>query len=173
MRLPLLASATAALLATSAIGDTGIPDETFQTDPGNAAAQAAPLWLLPSGTCFPSSAGDPTTGIQSDGNDPDFCNILKLDNNCPVQPAWQASYTKAHDFPTYYLVRYCGDLDQWRVLYDVWFTKDTGHRDDWEWAVVNFKRGGDGLWYRDSVVLEQDGAHGFSAWSTIPEAFVR
>ena len=78
------------------------------------------LWLLPDGTCFPSAAD---WDGQNRGNAPDLCNIFKLNNHCPAQPPWQGDYTRAHDFPTYVIVRKCDDLDQWRIVYDVYFTK--------------------------------------------------
>lgn len=79
------------------------------------------LWLLPAGTCFPSAAS--WNGQQTNGNDADHCNIVKLDHNCPEQPPKNGQYTQAHDFPTYYVVRNCPDLNQWRIAYDVYFTK--------------------------------------------------
>lgn len=123
------------------------------------------------GTCMPSAAV--WNGQQTAGNDADHCNLAKLDNNCPAQNAWQGAYTKSHDFPTYYLVRYCSGLDQWRILYDVYFTKDTGHKSDWEWAVMVLKHGGDGKYYRDSIIMENEGDHGYSTWASIREAYTR
>ncbi|KAF2159460.1 hypothetical protein M409DRAFT_60806 [Zasmidium cellare ATCC 36951] len=166
-RLASCATFLLALGAKGAFGDTAIDNDTFQNDPAGAAIQAAPLWFLPTSTCFRSPAE--VNGEQTNGNDPDNCNINKIDNNCPQQPDWQGAYTKANSFPTYYYVKYCGDLDQWRILYDVYFTKDTGHKSDWEWAVIN---NGNGGYNRDSVIMEQEGNHGYSAWSSIPEAFI-
>ena len=128
-----------ALLVAFGLANNPVPESTFQNNPLEAAKQSSPwvslslcqhnthsdlmsrLWLLPSGTCFPSAAS--WDGVQNGGNAPDNCNIGKLDHNCPAQPAWGGDYTTAHDFPTYYLVRKCDNLDQWRILYDVYFTK--------------------------------------------------
>ncbi|KAK4505150.1 hypothetical protein PRZ48_003113 [Zasmidium cellare] len=169
-RLARLAALLLAFGTRSILGDTPIDFNTFQYDPKSAAIQAAPLWFLPTSTCFPSPAE--VNGQQTNGNDPDHCNINKIDSNCPQQPDWQGPYTKANSFPTYYYVKYCGDVDQWRILYDVYFKKDTGHKSDWEWAVMVFKNNGNGGYNRDSVIMEQEGNHGYSSWSSIPEAFV-
>ena len=36
-----------------------------------------------------------------------------------------------------------------------------------------FKDGGNGNYYRDSVIMENEGAHGYSTWDSIPEAYSR
>lgn len=56
-----------------------------------------------------------------------------------------------------------------RVLYDVYFTKDTGHRHDWEWAVVKLVPSGDEQQslIRAGVWLEQDGDHPYFAWNKL------
>ncbi|KAK2762285.1 hypothetical protein FQN54_001295 [Arachnomyces sp. PD_36] len=157
-------------LASCALANNPIADSKFRDDPIGAATDAAPLWFLPSGTCFPSSATN-EDGSQNGGNDPDNCNIFKLDNNCPAQPDWTGEYTKAHDFPTYALVRKCDDINEWRILYDVYFTKDTGHKNDWEWAIVTFVPSDNGTYVRDSVIMENEGDHGFSTWADLPYTY--
>jgi hypothetical protein len=151
------------------------------------------MWMLPGGTCFPSAAS--WDGVQNPGNAPDNCNILELNHNCPEQPGQDGSnnQVEAHTFPTYYVVRNCPD-DTWRVAYDVYFTKvcfakrkvskrenlrfltvlsfqDTGHRNDWEWAVVIWRRWNEGdssKFVRWGVKLEQDGDHAWVEWDKIP-----
>jgi hypothetical protein len=140
------------------------------------------------GSCLPSSAywnGQVTKGAALDA-----CILGNLHKGCPDQPAWAGFNTRAHDFPTYYIVRKCDD-GTIRVVYDVFFThvsylsagflilqhfisndisQDSGHTFDWEWVVVVWKQY-DGLYYRDSVILEQDGKHVHVTWGDIPNTF--
>jgi len=138
-----------------------------QFENGEAVKNAAPLWLFPSDTCMPSPAysGTPPNVTQTQGNDPDNCNIFKLDNNCPEQPENTGSYTEATKFPTYYMTSKCDD-GTYRILYDVYYTKDTGHANDWEWIVLLFQpTSSDSSQYRRTDVwLEQDGDHPSAPW---------
>lgn len=171
------ALASVAFLATGAVANDGIPEWYFTNNNGFAAAQAAsPAWHMASGSCMPSAAED-GQGHQTNGVDPDNCNIGKLSHGCPVQPQWRGPKTYYNnrpgepffDIPTYYKTQKCGD-NTWRVIYYVYFKKDTGHKSDWEGAVVLFKNY-NGQWYRDSAILEQDGRHPKLTWGDINDTF--
>ncbi|KAF3907605.1 hypothetical protein AA313_de0204316 [Arthrobotrys entomopaga] len=52
-------------------------------------------------------------------------------------------------------------------------TSDTGHKHDWEWAVVTFKQNitTDWRWHREQLILQNEGINSVSSWSDIPEAY--
>jgi hypothetical protein len=55
-----------------------------------------------------------------------------------------------------------------------WDTQDTGHRNDWEFAIVVWKRdGSSGNFIRDSVIMEQDGDRGYKLWNDLPQTYDR
>ena len=55
-----------------------------------------------------------------------------------------------------------------------WDTQDTGHRNDWEFAIVVWKRdGSSGNFIRDSVIMEQDGGRGYKLWNDLPQTYDR
>lgn len=145
----------------SVLANNPIAGNAFTDNNGLAAAEAAaPMWYMPSGTCMPSAAED-GQGHQTNGVGSDNCNIGKLANGCPPQPNWQGTNTfygnvQGEPFgtiPTYWAVKQCGD--QWKIIYYVYFKKDTGHKSDWEGIVVNFRDQGGNNWVRDSVIMEQ------------------
>lgn len=171
------------LCADSVLADNPVSGSSFRDNNGLAAAQAAsPMWYMASGTCMPSAAED-GQGHQTNGVDNDNCNIDKLSHGCPQQPAWQGTNTFYGNVPgepfetipvrltrllansllkyssaltihqTYWAVAQCGDT--WRIIYYVYFKKDTGHKSDWEGIVVQFKDNGDDTWTRDVVIMEQ------------------
>lgn len=155
------------LCAQTAWANNPIPDH-YLTD-GNgfqAAYAAAPMWYMSSGSCLPSAAED-GRGAQTNGVDPDYCNVSKLNSGCPPEPAWQGAQTYYGNIPgepfkavpTYYNVVHCngdssGGDESWRILYYLYFKKDTGHKSDWEGVVQRFIRG-DGGWIRESAIMEQ------------------
>ncbi|KAE9363940.1 hypothetical protein N431DRAFT_489764 [Stipitochalara longipes BDJ] len=152
--------------------------QDFENNYGyNAALIAAPLWHMASGTCMPSAAED-GQGHQTNGVDTDNCNINKLGHNCPPQPAWSGPNTGYYNIPgepfanipTYFKTQYCSNLNQWRVLYYVYFKKDTGHKSDWEGAVVVYEQSGES-WVGTSIFMEQDGSHPSIPWGSIPNTF--
>ncbi|KAI1091410.1 hypothetical protein F5B19DRAFT_503244 [Rostrohypoxylon terebratum] len=136
MKTKTLLSSALLLTAKSVLANNAIPDSAFWQNNGIAAAQAAaPAWFMASGTCMPSAAED-GQGHQTSGVDTDNCNINKLSNGCPPQPAWQGTNTfygniagePFSNIPTYYNVVKCGN--QWKIIYYVYFKKDTGHKSD-------------------------------------------
>ncbi|KAH0495973.1 hypothetical protein TgHK011_009495 [Trichoderma gracile] len=155
------------LAAKSALANTPIPASDFSQNGGLAAAQAAaPMWYMASGTCMPSAAED-GQGHQTNGVDTDNCNINALANGCPQQPAWQGANTFYGNvpgepwgtIPTYWKAAYCGNTT-WRIIYYVYFKKDTGHKSDWEGIVVEFTSPDGGNTYvRNRVIMEQGMAY--------------
>lgn len=160
-----------------------IPESAFTDGQGFAAAlAAAPMWYMPSGTCMPSAAED-GHGHQTNGVAADNCNIGKLNHGCPPEPAWKGIQTHYGNIPgepfatipTYFRVQKCpqdssGNDGAWRIVYYVYFKKDTGHMSDWEGVVVRFVKGSGG-WVRESAIMEQDGKHPHIAWGDINDTF--
>ncbi|KAK9443378.1 hypothetical protein VB005_02657 [Metarhizium brunneum] len=170
---------TSALLlgAQTAMANNAIPGNAFTTNNGLAAAEAAaPMWYMPSGTCMPSAAED-GQGHQTNGVDADNCNINKLSHNCPPQPQWQGTNSfygnvagePFSTIPTYWSVKKCANT--WKIIYYVYFKKDTGHKSDWEGIVVSFRDTGSNNWVRDTVKMEQDGNHKQINWGDINDTF--
>ncbi|KAK6503338.1 hypothetical protein TWF481_008361 [Arthrobotrys musiformis] len=162
-----------ALVPSIALADRGYGDEVLAADPERIVRESAPLWLLPQGTCIPDSAVD-KDGIQNNGTDTDLCRLYgSLDAGCPVQAPFDGPYTKSTAFPTYYHFRYCPNVNQIRILYDMYYPKDTGHRHDWEWAVITFKQNtnADGRWHREQLILQNEGTNSVFSWADIPEAY--
>ncbi|CZT09287.1 uncharacterized protein RCO7_04104 [Rhynchosporium graminicola] len=90
-----------AALTSGVLANTPIDNSVFVNDPLSAVKAAAPLWHFDAMTCFPTAA------TQADGKQP------------------------STPFPTYYSIRKCDKDSSWRVVYDVFFQKDTGHPYDW------------------------------------------
>lgn len=126
-------------------------------------------WNFPTGTCLPSEAK--VNGQQNPGNAPDNCNIGKLNNHCPAQPDWKGADTPLWSFPTYYDHRRCSQTE-FRTAYNVYFTKDTGHRHDIEWVIVVWGTNDNGkTFYRNRMIFEQDGNHPSKQWGDIQNTF--
>lgn len=157
------------LAAKSALANTPISASDFTQNGGLAAAQAAaPMWYMASGTCMPSAAED-GEGNQTNGVDADNCNINALAHGCPQQPTWQGANTFYGNvpgepfgtIPTYWRAAYCngdssGSDPSWRIIYYVYFKKDTGHKSDWEGIVMRFTSPDGGNTYvRESAIMEQ------------------
>lgn len=189
------------LAAKSALANTPIAASDFSQNGGLAAAQAAaPMWYMASGTCMPSAAED-GEGNQTNGVDADNCNINALAHGCPQQPTWQGANTFYGNvagepfgtIPTYWKAGYCSGDSSWRIIYYVYFKKDTGHKSDWEGIVIKFTSPDGGNTYvRDSVNMEQgmsclrppsdacdcshancavDGNHPSISWSDVNDTF--
>ncbi|KAL7941129.1 hypothetical protein V8C42DRAFT_348992 [Trichoderma barbatum] len=81
---------------------------------------------------------------------------------------------RAHDFPTYFRVRYCnyGDHDEYHVMYSLYTPWDTvaGHDHDWEWAVLKYLRWSQdrNYWVRSQIVLEHHGDKQYFSWADYP-----
>jgi hypothetical protein len=145
-----------------ASANNALPRSAFTNNNGLEAAQGgAPMWYMASGTCMPSAAED-GNGHQTNGVDPDNCNINKLSSGCPTQPQWTGINTFYGNvggepfgtIPTYWKVQECGN--QFKVIYYVYFKKDTGHKSDWEGIVVAWSsHDGGNTYVRDAVALEQ------------------
>ncbi|KAF3082182.1 hypothetical protein TWF569_006395 [Orbilia oligospora] len=162
-----------ALVPSFTLADRGYDDEVVASDPERIVRESAPLWLLPQGTCIPDSAVD-KDGVQNNGTDTDLCRLYgSLDTGCPDQAPFDGPYTKSTAFPTYYHFRYCPNVNQIRILYDMYYPKDTGHRHDWEWAVVTFKQNitTDWRWHREQLILQNEGTNSVFPWADIPEAY--
>ncbi|KAI0894217.1 hypothetical protein F4806DRAFT_472465 [Annulohypoxylon nitens] len=177
MKTKTLFSSALLLTAKSVLANNAIPDSAFSQNNGIAAAQAAaPAWFMASGTCMPSAAED-GQGHQTNGVDTDNCNINKLSNGCPQQPSWQGANTfygniagePFSNIPTYYNVVKCGN--QWKIIYYVYFKKDTGHKSDWEGVVIAFNDQGGGSWTRTNMAMEQDGKHPWIDWDKINDTY--
>jgi hypothetical protein len=67
--------------------------------------------------------------------------------------------------PTYWASTFCngdssGSDASYRIIYYVYFKKDTGHKSDWEGIVVRFTSPDGGNTYtRESVIMEQGWSH--------------
>lgn len=161
MKTSTIISSVFLLGAQTVFANNAIPGSAFSNNNGLGAAQAAaPMWYMASGTCMPSAAED-GNGHQTNGVDPDNCNIGKLGHGCPPQPQYQGTNTFYGNvagepfgtIPTYWAVKNCGG--SWKIIYYVYFKKDTGHKSDWEGIVVKFRNNGGDNWVRDSVTMEQ------------------
>ncbi|KUJ18905.1 uncharacterized protein LY89DRAFT_717416 [Mollisia scopiformis] len=153
------------------IANTPIDPSVFVDDPLTAVIAAAPLWHFDEKTCFPSTATE-ADGSQTPSLPADDCAVLKaLNAGCPVQAAQTQQEQLSTAFPTYYAIQQCSSDNSWRIAYDVFFQKDTGHPYDWEWAVVKFLPNADGQYIRDGIWLEEDGNHPYTSWSSIPNTF--
>lgn len=168
-----------ALLPALATANTPIPTTDFTADNGLAAAlAAAPMWYFPSGTCMPAAAED-GKGNQSKGWGADHCNIFKLNHGCREQPDYQGRGTfygniKGEpwaNIPTYWHSKKCDKDNTWKIIYYVYFPKDTGHRHDWEGIVLSFKDNGNDTWIRDAAKMEQDGKHKEIKWEHLGDTF--
>ncbi|KAJ2982681.1 hypothetical protein NQ176_g1226 [Zarea fungicola] len=158
-----------AALATSVVANDAYDVSFFLNSPADAASSAAPQWNFPTGTCLPSPAI--VNGQQDGGNAPDNCNINKLNNNCPAQPNWTGANTPLWSFPTYWDLQRCSQTE-FRIAYNVYFTKDTGHRHDIEWVVVVWGTNDNGqTFYRNRMIFEQDGNHPSKQWGDIQNTF--
>lgn len=161
------------LFAQQVAANDAIPGIHFANFLGTLAAQeAAPMWHMPSGTCMPSAAEN-NNGQQTNGVVADNCNIGSLAAGCPPQPPSKGINTfyggiPGEPFPiipTYYRVQKCngdssGSNQSWRIVYYVYFKKDTGHMSDWEGIVMRFTEvGKTDTWVRDSVIMEQGMLH--------------
>ncbi|KAJ3494984.1 hypothetical protein NLG97_g3716 [Lecanicillium saksenae] len=141
----------------------------FLNNPAGAASSGSPQWNFPTGTCLPSSAS--VNGQQNGGNAQDNCNIHKLNNHCPGQPDWKGANTPLWSFPTYWDLRRCSQTE-FRIAYNVYFTKDTGHRHDIEWVIVVWgSNDGGKTFYRNRMIFEQDGNHPSKQWGDIQNTF--
>ncbi|KAF4628424.1 hypothetical protein G7Y89_g9724 [Cudoniella acicularis] len=151
--------------------NTPIDESVFVNDPLTAVLAAAPLWHFDQKTCFPSSATE-SNGSQTPSLPNDDCGLFNggLAAGCPVQAPLTQEEQLSTPFPTYYTIRNCSD-GSWRIAYDVFFQKDTGHPYDWEWAIVKFIQNADGQYIRDGIWLEEDGNHPYTNWSSIPSTF--
>ncbi|KAF2092591.1 hypothetical protein NA57DRAFT_49901 [Rhizodiscina lignyota] len=166
--------------ANTVLANNPIAGNLFTDNLGLAAAQAAaPMWHMPSGTCMPSAAED-GNGHQTNGVGPDNCNIGKLGHNCPAQPQWLGPQTGYYNIPgepfgnvpTYYANGFCQSDNTWRIIYYVYFKKDTGHESDWEGVVMKFSNpNGDNNWVRSSVIFEQDGNKPEKSYEDINDTF--
>ncbi|CEJ90070.1 hypothetical protein VHEMI05878 [[Torrubiella] hemipterigena] len=162
---------TLGLAALAAVVDanTNHPVSFMTGDPLQPALWAAPQWNLPTGTCLPSEAK--VNGAQNPGNAQDNCNIHKLNHNCPSQPNWTGADTPLWSFPTYYDHKRCSTTE-FRTAYNVYFTKDTGHRHDIEWVIVVWGSNDNGqTFYRNRMIFEQDGHHPSKQWGDIQNTF--
>ncbi|CZR65626.1 uncharacterized protein PAC_15526 [Phialocephala subalpina] len=163
---------TLGILANFVVANTPIDPSVFTSDPLTAVKAAAPLWHFDEKTCFPTAATEPD-GSQTPSIQNDDCGLLNggLASGCPVQAAQTQQEQQSTSFPTYYTIRNCSKDNSWRIVYDVFFQKDTGHPYDWEWAAVKFLPNAQGQYVRDGIWLEQDGNHPYTSWSSIPSTF--
>jgi len=152
-------------------GNTPLDNSVFTNDPLTAVKAAAPLWHFDVKTCFPTTATQPD-GSQTKNLTNDYCGIDgSLNRGCPAQAKQTQQEQTSTSFPTYYTIRQCSKDSSWRIVYDVFFQKDTGHPYDWEWAAVKFVKNSDGQYVRDGIWLEQDGNRPYVAWSNIAHTF--
>ncbi|KAI8821144.1 uncharacterized protein EV422DRAFT_595518 [Fimicolochytrium jonesii] len=166
MLLKLIASAAALLLSSSAAANPVFSYDFLATNPFDAASALAPIWHFDEKTCAPTDAV--VNGQPNPGNAADYCNVFKVDHNCTPQPPWKGDNTLGARFPTYWLSQYCEKDQSFRILYDVYFSKDTGHRHDWEWTIIKLTRNSpDNTWTAAGAWMEQDGKHPWYNWSSI------
>lgn len=179
MKASLQITTSVLLAAGTALANNPIAGCTFLNNNGLSAAEAAaPMWYMPSGTCMPSAAED-GQGHQTDGVGADNCNISKLSHGCPQQPNYQGTNTFYGNvagepfgtIPTYWAVKKCGD--NWKIIYYVYFKKDTGHKSDWEGIVVKFRNNGGDSWVRDSVTMEQGKYMHVSLWQRLSNCKIK
>ncbi|CZT44966.1 uncharacterized protein RSE6_05228 [Rhynchosporium secalis] len=165
------ALAALAALTSGVLANTPIDNSVFVNDPLSAVKAAAPLWHFDAMTCFPTAATQ-ADGSQTRNLTADLCMILEpLNQGCPVQARQKQQEQPSTPFPTYYSIRKCDKDSSWRVVYDVFFQKDTGHPYDWEWAAVKFVKNAQGQYIRDGIWLEQDGNRPYISWGKIPNTF--
>ncbi|KAL2073785.1 hypothetical protein VTL71DRAFT_11111 [Oculimacula yallundae] len=158
-------------LTSKVLANTPIDNSVFVNDPLTAVKAAAPLWHFDTKTCFPTAATQ-LDGSQTKNLTGDTCMFLgPLNKGCPVQAPMTQQAQLSTTFPTYYSIRKCDKDASWRVVYDVFFQKDTGHPYDWEWAAVKFMQNSEGQYVRDGIWLEQDGSHPYISWGNIPNTF--
>ncbi|CCX07008.1 hypothetical protein FPQ18DRAFT_327623 [Pyronema domesticum] len=149
-----------------------IPGSMFNNDPAQAARQACPFWFfgrsLNREPCYPESAvvnggPHPGTPVRSDPS-PGY--------GCPSPGHWSGTYSNGNPFPTYYNVKYCPGDQSWRINYNLYFSHDgmsgNGHRHDWEWVAVIWKRcGGSDMWCRNRLVRSFHSTQKSNNWSGI------
>ncbi|KAJ2980756.1 hypothetical protein NQ176_g2442 [Zarea fungicola] len=158
-----------AALSSSVVANNNLDVSVFLNSPDVIASGSSPQWNFPSGTCMPSPAI--VNGKQDGGNAPDNCNILKLNHNCPGEPKSSGANTPLWSFPTYWDLQRCSQTE-FRVSYNVYFTKDTGHRHDIEWIVVVWSSNDNGqTFYRNRVLFEQDGNKPSIQWGDLQNTF--
>ncbi|KAG4410960.1 hypothetical protein IFR04_015907 [Cadophora malorum] len=169
--LAIFALAALGAFTSAVFANTPIDNSVFVNEPLTAVKSAAPLWHFDTKTCFPTAAVQPD-GSKTKNLTEDACMILgPLNQGCPAQAKQTQQAQLSTSFPTYYTIRKCDKDASWRVVYDVFFQKDTGHPYDWEWAAVKFVQNADGLYVRDGVWLEQDGNRPYVTWGNIPNTF--
>ncbi|KAI9778758.1 MAG: hypothetical protein M1835_004838 [Candelina submexicana] len=177
----MLSKATIALLITSAFAvphplpqpseygrieardDGGINGGWFgQNDGIGAAVQAAPVFMFGAdhgispwknkAPCIPEGAGN----SKGDGPNPGT-NPTPSGDDCRNPSHYEGPFTKADPFPVYFSVVWCGLKGEWRINYDLYFSHDVGHKNDWESVTMTFHEHvpGSNIFYRDYVMLSQ------------------
>ncbi len=76
--------------------------------------------------------------------------------DCTNPGPYQGDYSPGNAFPVYTSASWCGDVDVWKLNFDLYYVHDgnllAGHRHDWEGVTIVFARdpaaNGDNWWYR-------------------------
>ncbi|KAH8915412.1 hypothetical protein BT69DRAFT_1288881 [Atractiella rhizophila] len=123
------------------------------------------------GPCYADYAVDPQTGAQNPGAD--LQGWPKADGGCrAIRDDGKAGGAKGKPFPSYYIVNQCAS-DEVRVGYWLYFPKDgfklTGHRHDWEYYIVVWKKDGSGNYYRDRHVQSYHSGRIGTPWSQVKD----
>ncbi|KIM98963.1 hypothetical protein OIDMADRAFT_146637 [Oidiodendron maius Zn] len=160
--------ATALSLAALAAGANEYSTDQLQNDPLSVAMDAAPMWHFADGSCYPQAAE--VNGQQTNGNEAggDLCVLANLPSGCQDPGPWLGANTQGTDFPTYFTAKYCSGDNTWRISYNLYFRHDSGHESDWEFMVVVLQQDpGNGNWFRDEVIFEQDGSSPHVNWGNL------
>ncbi|CAF9928297.1 MAG: hypothetical protein HETSPECPRED_006797 [Heterodermia speciosa] len=144
----------------------------FWEDPAEVVRAAAPMWHFgrPGGSksCYPSVAVKPG-GKKPNGNISDLGRLGSLKEGCAEQGDWHGPNTPGAYMPTYYSINFCKGDSSWRITYYLYFSHDSGHRYDWEWASVVWKKDQDGEdnWYRSAIKTSFHKTSKMTDWGAI------
>jgi len=151
-------------LATVVMARSHIPESAFQGDGWTAAYAGQPMFFFAAGSCYPQSAI--ANGKKVGGQSQDACIVINLDKGCLHSIPWKEPNTHGVQVPTYYNVKKCED-GNYHVTYHLFWTHDSGHAWDWEWVDVVWTRDGNGNYYQNYIVMEQDSHNAYYPWSSL------
>ncbi|KAI6226691.1 hypothetical protein M3Y95_00647400 [Aphelenchoides besseyi] len=159
---------TVLVMSTFVVGlvaNQPLSEDWFGGDGKGAAAASAPMFFFgkPRGNkpCYPEAAEH--NGQQTNGVNQDNGVHANLNKGC----ADPGNNRKGNPFPVYYSTNKC-DNNHYRIVYSIYFKKDSGHKSDWEWVAVEWERQGQSNnFVRKSIFLSQHSSNQRIDWNKI------
>ncbi|KAG7001952.1 hypothetical protein G7Y79_00030g064850 [Physcia stellaris] len=180
---------TAALLP-HASANTRMPGRMFWEDSREVVRAAAPMWhfgrpggsvrflpilqkvlalLTPYLEIMLPVRGSPRQWQKPNGAASDNGVLGALKTGCAKQGDWKGENTPGNYMPTYYTQNFCTNDNSWRITYYLYFSHDSGHRYDWEWVSVIWKKDNndEDNWYRAAIKTSFHKTSKMSDWGKI------